>query len=150
MSRRLMVSLIAAIVAVAVGVAGLGVYIFFFSPMSSRGADAKEAEAEEETLGTGEYLKLKNFVTDLADADRARYVDVTVALSMQDSSAADLAKKNEPQIRDIVLNELRTRTAAELAGAQGKEKLAAALETRLEPVLKERLKKVYVTDLVIQ
>ena len=151
MNRGLIIALVGSILVLALAVAGLGAYVFL-GPAAAPAAESSDAKSKgtEETTVVLEYLKLKSFVTDLADKDRPRYVDTSIALAFADKLSADTAKKIEPQIRDLILSQLRTRTAVELAGADGKEKLAKSLQTALAPVLKESLKAVFITDLVVQ
>ena len=147
MSKGLKIGLVGAIVVLFLGVAGLA-YMVFIRPAPAAAATTEHKESASEAAP--EFLKLKNFVTDLADKDRARYVDVTVAVGMKDAAALTEGKKYETQIRDIILTQLRNRTAADLVGAQGKDKLAEGLKEALGKLLKENLKAVYITDLVVQ
>jgi flagellar basal body-associated protein FliL len=145
MSKGMMRTLVGAVLVLAMSVAGLAAYIFL-GPNTAASAES----LPKEEAGSAAVLKLKNFVTDLADADRARYVDVTVALSLPSQLALEEAKKAEVQLRDFVLSHLRTRTAADLAGAAGKERLAQALQKGISDLLKVQVRAVYVTDLIVQ
>lgn len=152
MSRGLQIALVASIILLAAAVAGLGAYLFL-APASARGGEetpAPAVEAPKAAAVEANFFKTKNFVTDLADVDRLRYVDLTIALALKDAESLEVAKKMEPQIRDTVLTQVRRRVAAELAGAEGKARLADLLQTGLEELLKGRLSKVYITDLVVQ
>jgi flagellar basal body-associated protein FliL len=151
MSRGLQIALVASILVLAVAVAGLGAFLFLKSGAPSNGGEqAAETKAAKAAATEVVFFKTKNFVTDLADKDRLRYADVTLALAMKDEASLDIAKKAEPQIRDIVLGQLRIRVAADLAGSTGKEKLSEALQAALGELLKNSLVKVYVTDLIVQ
>lgn len=152
MNRGLIIALVASVLVLALAVAGLGAYVFFLQPVAAPAAESgkEKTKGTQETTVELEYLKLKSFVTDLADKDRPRYIDTSIALAFADKVSADAAKKLEPQIRDLILSQIRTRTAVELAGADGKEKLARSLQTSLAPLLKESLKAVFITDLVVQ
>lgn len=156
MSRGLGITLVALLLVLILGIAGLAGYVFFVMkpgalPSAVPAAQVEKA-AEEETKKGAEpsFLKLKNFVTDLADKERLRYVDVAVAIAVTDDAALESAKKMEPQIRDVILSQLRSKVAGDLTGAAGKDKLAQELTEGLAPVLKKQLKKVYIVDLVIQ
>lgn len=145
MKKGVLMALVGAIVVLFLGVAGLG-YWMFIRPATAAAAPAETHEAETAL----EFLKLKNFVTDLADKDRARYVDVTIAVGTKDAVTLEAVKKQEVQIRDLILSQLRTRTAADLTGAGGKDKLAESLKEALSKLLKENFKAVFITDLVVQ
>lgn len=66
----------------------------------------------------------------------------------EEIKAVEEAGKLAPVIRHVVVGHLRTRTAAELGGAQ--ERLAEELTAVLTPILKENLRKIFITDLIIQ
>lgn len=153
MSRKLTIGLIAAVAVLTLGVASLAAFVFM-RPAAAAEVKIVEVEKKAEAPTPLEFLALKNFVTDLADKERARYVDVTMQLGFRDAVDLAAAKKLEPQIRDIILGQLRTRVAADLAGATGKEKLAESLKVPLTELLKSTakngLKGIFITDLVVQ
>lgn len=147
MSKGLTITLVASVLVLALGVAGLAAWVFLKQPAIAAPAPSPAGHAIEPEVT---FFKLKNFVTDLADKDRLRYVDVTISLALIDSKALETAKKNEPQIRDAILSQLRINLAVDLAGAAGKDKLAEELAKAVVPILKKQLTKVYITDLVVQ
>lgn len=98
----------------------------------------------------GQLVPLPRFLTDLADRDRRRYVDVTLTLLVSDEAAAKDALAQMPVLRDTVLGFLRSQGAAELLGATGKERLGEALVQVVGPVVAGGVRRVYVTDLLIQ
>ncbi len=149
MSRGLLIALVASILVLALGVAGLGAYVFLKPSGSAAVAETSSSKDVAKTTPL-EFLKLKNFVTDLADKDRLRYIDVTIALAVVDVKALEEAKKKEPQIRAMILSQLRERTSADLAGARGKDRLAEALNGPLAALLGDVFKGIYITDLVVQ
>lgn len=149
MSRGLTVSLIAALIILALAVAGMGAYLFLHRP-DGTGLPLKPVQAEQKPPPEPVYVNLKNFVTDLADKDRMRYVDVTITLGMRDQIGADMAKRLEPQLRHVILSTLRQSLASNLAGAQGKAGLAEVLQVKLSESLREHLIEIYITDLVVQ
>ena len=152
MSRGLTIALIGAILVLAVGVAGLAAYIFMRPVAAAPAPVEQKVEEKTDEQAVLSFYALKNFLTDLkVDADgRMRYVDVTVSLGLKDTVAMDEAKKLEPQIRDLILTQLRTKTASELLGNTGKTKLAESLKEPLITLLKTNLKSVLITDMVVQ
>ncbi|HYG60513.1 MAG TPA: flagellar basal body-associated FliL family protein [Symbiobacteriaceae bacterium] len=151
MNRGAKIALIGAVVVLTLGLAGLATYVFT-RPVSASPAPAEQAADAQAEHAEMTFLKLKNFVTDLKmEPDgRMRYVDVTIALGLKDEAALETGKKLEPLIRDIIVSQLRTRTASDLLGNTGKEQLAEGLKEPLAQVLKTYLKAVYITDLVVQ
>lgn len=151
MNKGLTITLVATTLLLTVAVAGIGAYVFLFQPTAS--AEEKHTEEAPEVAKVAAetfYFKPSKFLTNLADKDRLRYVELSIALAMKDAAALETAKKIEPKIRDVVLDKLRQQVAADFAGAEGKAKLAETLQAGLNEILKGYLTKVYVTDLVVQ
>lgn len=148
MSRGLMIALVSAVLVLALGVAGIAVYVFVVMP--GQGSVEKVIVQETQTSKAGASVELKKFVTNLADTDRIRYIDLTVALGVK--TAADKAEVEgmEPEVRHVILSQVRGMTSVDLSGASGKDKLAEAIKNGLADMLKDKLVKVYVTDMVIQ
>lgn len=154
MSQRVSTSLVVTALVLLVGVVGFGTYVIGTAPAAEAGPAAGTAGTAPVggSNRTAEplFFKTKNFRTDLADKDQLRYADLTVALALKDTIAMDTVKRLEPQIRDIILGRLRQHVAADLAGATGKEMLAAEIQNALTDLVKDSLQKVYITDLVVQ
>ncbi|MGE5672578.1 MAG: flagellar basal body-associated protein FliL [Mycobacterium leprae] len=145
MSRGLMITLVSLLVVLVLGVGGLGYYVIFMKSPTVAPTAAKEPTVTDAT-----FVKLDHFVTDLADKSPVHYVDVTIQLAVADKTTSDSVTKVQPVIRDIIVGQLRQRTAADLAGATGKDKLAVDLKAAIGQVVGAGLQKVYITDLVIQ
>lgn len=133
-----------------VGVAGVGAGSAYLvlrraSPAAAAEAPAPAASAEEPDLVA---VSLAKFVTDLADKDRPRYVDVTVVLALKSDKVKPKVEKAVPEIRDAILGHLRTLTASQLAGAEGKDRLAQSLQQVLNK--HQGIRKVLITDLLVQ
>lgn len=148
MNRGLLVALVAAVIVLAVGVAGLAVYVWRFPPGSTAtgGATAAPGQAAVEKA----YYEMDKFVTNLADTDRLRYIQFSVALGLVSESAKETAQEADPQVRDVVLSKVRVLTAKDLSGADGKERLAQAIKEGLDAILPGHVTRVYITDMVIQ
>lgn len=151
MSRGLMIALVSAVLVLALGVAGIAVYVFVVLPGQNAGGEkpAAMAETHSETRA-GASVRLNKFVTNLADKDRIRYIDLSVALGVRAESDVAAIEEMEPEIRDAILSQIRNMTSQDLAGSEGKNRMAEAIQKGLASLLKERLVKVYVTDMVIQ
>jgi flagellar FliL protein len=151
MSRGLMIALVSAVLVLALGVAGIAVYVFVVMPGQSAGGEkpAAAAETHEETKA-GASVRLNKFVTNLADKDRIRYIDLSVALGVRAEADVAAIEEMEPEIRDAILSQIRNMTSQDLAGSEGKNRMAEAIQKGLASLLKEKLVKVYVTDMVIQ
>lgn len=153
MNRGLLIALVAAVLVLALGVAGIAGYVFFLMPKGTAAAAPPEPEVKAEShkpAGEATVHTMTKFVTNLADVDRLRYIDVTIGLGLKSADSEHFVEEAEIQIRDIILRQIRSLTAADLAGAQGADRLAQAVEEGLAEMLKEHLTKVYVTDMVVQ
>lgn len=150
MNRGLMAALVAAVVILAVGVAGLAVYVLRLE--SGGGAATGGATAAVPAAPSVEkaYYEMDKFVTNLADTDRLRYIQFSVALGLRSESSEEIAKEAEPQVRDVVLSQVRELTASDLSGANGKEVLAQTIKEGLDGILPGHVTRVYITDMVIQ
>lgn len=149
MSRGLMIALVSAVLVLALGVAGIAAYVFVVMPGQGHAAEPAAAEAPAESKA-GASVKLAKFVTNLADKDRVRYIDLTVALGVKSAEDATAIEGMEPEVRDVILSQIRNMSSQDLAGSDGKHRLAEAIQKGLADLLKEKLVKVYVTDMVIQ
>jgi flagellar FliL protein len=150
MNRKLMIALVALVAVLVVGVGLLAAYIFVIQPGQGGGAQVP-ARTSQRTTAAGFYPMTK-FVTNLADTSRTRYIEVSLSLGTTKAGAETELEKLDPQMRDAVLSQLRSMTAQELSGAEGKDRLAEAIEEGLReiPEVDQLLVKVYVTDMVIQ
>jgi len=151
MNRGLIAALVTAVVILAVGVAGLSVYVW---RVGLAGAVPTGGSTTSDTLGTpsveAAYYEMDKFVTNLADSDRLRYIQFSVALGLRSDSSEEIAKEAEPQVRDVVLSQVRELTSKDLGGANGKERLAQAIKEGLDAILPGHVTRVYITDMVIQ
>lgn len=151
MSRGLMIALVSALLVMALGVAGIAVYVFVVMPGQSTEATADRPESYSEAKAEGFY-QLKKFVTNLSDKEKIRYIDVSVALGMAGAESEAVVVKMEPQVRHVILSQIRAMSSADLLGAEGKDRLAEAIQKGLAEItgLRGHVVKVYVTDMVIQ
>jgi len=153
MNRGLITALVAAVVILAAGVAGLAAYVIFLMPQAGGVAAAGDGSAvvmAGEPVLEAAYYELDEFVTNLADKDRLRYIKFSVALGLRSSASEAIAKEAAPQVRDVVLSQVRELTSKDLGGADGKERLAQAIKEGLDGLLPGHVTRVYVTDMVIQ
>lgn len=73
------------------------------------------------------FLPLENMVVNLADPGGGRFAQVGITLKLEDSKTADAVKLYMPSIRNAILMEVSQRTADELLGVEGKEKLVRSI-----------------------
>jgi flagellar FliL protein len=73
------------------------------------------------------FMPIENMVVNLADPGGGRFAQVGITLKLEDAKTADNVKLYMPSIRNAILMEISKRTADELLGIQGKEKLTRAI-----------------------
>lgn len=98
-------------------------------------------------------VALKPFVTNLADTDRPRYINVTFELLSKDPTTAEKVKANLPVVRDTIVSILNSKKALEVSGDAGANTLKDEILKRLNEALGNRnplVAKVLITDLVVQ
>lgn len=73
------------------------------------------------------FMPIENMVVNLADPGGGRFAQVGITLKLEDAKTADNVKLYLPAIRNGILLEISQRTADELLGVEGKEKLTKAI-----------------------
>jgi len=149
MSRKLLIALVALVAVLTLGVGCLAAYIFFIQPAQGGEYTPRRMTARVEAA---DFYSMNEFVTNLADTNRTRYIKFSISLGMARAGAEADLEKYEPLMRDAIVSQARSMTAEELSGAQGKDRLAEVIEEGLRtiPAVDMLLVKVYVTDMVIQ
>ena len=111
---------------------------------------AEESEAEMPEMGV--LLGLEEIIVTLAgDAQRPRYLRISVNIELKDQLTADVVATRLPQLRDIVIMVLSEKTAAELSLPEGKKGLRDEIFRRIdEKMPKGMLMNIYFSDLVVQ
>ena len=74
------------------------------------------------------FVPLDPFTVNLADRTAERFAQVGVTLEVADAKYSDQIKAYMPAIRNNILLAIADRTAADLAGREGKDKLAERLK----------------------
>lgn len=111
------------------------------------GAGASQRPAAR--AGEGREVSLGEFTTNLAE--RGSAVQVTFVLIVPGEKEAARVEAARSELRDAVLGLLRDTRAADLSGAQGKDRLARSVLARVNQVLGEPVvNRVLVTDIVAQ
>lgn len=145
MKRVLLIVGILSLLLVAVGAGAGGAYLVMNWEKIMAGPEpVPPPEAK------GQLVPMPRFFTDLADRDRRRYVDITLTLLVKDEAVAKEVQEQMPVLRDAVLGYLRSQGAGELLGTAGKERLGEALVEVVSPVVDGGVRKVYVTDMLVQ
>ena len=136
--KKLLIILAAAVLLVGGG--GTGALVFIKKRQAAAEAAAEEgddaaaaeahpakAAAHDEHRTPPTFVPLDPFVINLADHDADRYAQIGITLQVPDAHAGDDINNYKPAIRNNILLLLAHKTSEELAGREGKEKLAAEI-----------------------
>jgi flagellar FliL protein len=100
--------------------------------------------------GVGAVVPLDTFVANLADEDGRRYLKATIQVEFLHETPGTFTERL-PQIRDLLLTLLSSKTFAEVRTTEGKQQLREEVITRLNRVLDEdAVKAVYFTEFIVQ
>jgi flagellar protein FliL len=88
------------------------------------GAGAPKAEKKRERNAHPVFIPMDPFVVNLADHDADRYAQIGIVLEVPDEHVGEEIKTFLPAIRNNILLLLAHKSSADLAGGDGKEKLA--------------------------
>ncbi len=87
-------------------------------------AGAPKAEKKRERNAHPVFVPMDTFVVNLADHDADRYAQIGIVLEVPDEKVSEEIKTFLPAIRNNILLLLAHKSSADLAGGEGKEKLA--------------------------
>ncbi len=89
------------------------------------GAKAEPAgEHKRDPKAKPTFVPFESFTVNLNDKENERYAQIVFSVETVDSATGETVKSQMPAIRGRVLMTLSSKTAAELLGREGKEKLA--------------------------
>lgn len=94
---------------------------------------------------------LDTFVVNLADSGGKRYLRATLQLELVPEQVAETFEQRLPQIRDVILTILPTKTFEDIRTVAGKAALREEILQRLNTLLNvEGVANIYFTEFVIQ
>lgn len=113
------------------------------------GGNAPAAAQSAPKPGEGREVSLGQFTTNLAERGAAVQISFVFLVAGEKEAARVEAAKSE--LRDAILGLLRDKKSADLAGAQGKDRLAAEVRARANEVLGEPIvSRVLITEMLAQ
>lgn len=141
------------IIGVAVLLLGGGGFVaytmFFKSPAPA--PDAAAPEAAKPAASFGKVYKLDTFVVNLSDPGGKRYLKTRIELEFINPEVEEELNGRLPQIRDVVLLLLSSKTLEDVQGVEGKIALRNELLMRINQILKTgKLKNLYFTEFIVQ
>jgi flagellar protein FliL len=145
--------IIIGIIVVILGVGGFLAWMLFFSGGDEMPADeaaiANEAAVKENTMGN--TFPMDTFVVNLNDPGGKRYLKTKIELEYFDELLGEELKQRLPQLRDVILLLLSSKSLDEIQGMEGKTALRRELIQRINQALKTaKVRNIYFTQFVIQ
>jgi flagellar protein FliL len=137
-SKKMLLIIVAVVV---LALVGGGAAFFLMKKKPAEGEEGEEAVAEKtekpekpavirkapDPKSPPTFMPLESMVVNLADPGGLRFAQFSITLKLEDSKTGDTVKLYMPAIRNGILLEVSQRTADELLGLEGKEKLARAI-----------------------
>ena len=121
-SKKMLFIILAAVLVLGLG--GAGAFVI----MGKRhGGKAGQPEAKKVEKKPSVFAALDPFTVNLADRDRDHYLQIGLTYEVAGKDVEEEVKGQMPLIRSHILLLLTSKTAVELATAQGKAKLAGEL-----------------------
>jgi flagellar FliL protein len=149
------------IASVVVLLAGGGAAAWYLGVLPFGGAKTRHAEATaavEESAhggkaekGPAPILPLETFIANLADEGGSRYLKATFQIEFLGAAVPPDVNGHLPQIRDLLLTLLSSKTFDEVRTAEGKQQLREEIIARINQVLdRDAVKAVYFTEFIVQ
>lgn len=124
----------------------------FFVIMSKTTPATKKVIVEKPELGP--IQSVGEFIVNLADPTESHYLRCNVVLEMDFGSSVKLAEeldKRMPQVKDIIISTMGSKTSIQLADPENREALKQELKDKINAVLNRgQLARVYFTSFAIQ
>ncbi|MGB9498920.1 MAG: flagellar basal body-associated protein FliL [Dissulfuribacterales bacterium] len=149
---KILLIIIVVLVLLLLGVVGFGVYYFSQAPKPPSAEELAKVEVEKNK--NPEFLpvfSLKPFVVNLADAKGRRYLKVSMKLELSSDELLEEVGKRQPQIRDVILTLLSSKTSGEVNSMEGKFLLREEIIKRINTFLiTGKITKIYLEEFVVQ
>jgi len=115
------------------------------------GLDAAPKKPSNTTSQIGPLYSFDSFIVNLADPGGTRYLKVSIQAELDSDKLTEEIEKRKPQIRDIILTVLSSKTYAEISTAQGKLALKQEIMRRINLTLTSgTIRSIYFTEFVSQ
>ena len=114
-----------------------------------KGADKKEKETEKKSQG--HIYSMDPFVVNLADQGRPKYLKIRMSIESQEMKVNEEYEKRLPQLRDMILTVLASKSYKDICDSEGKKMLREEMTSKLNQLLRRfQVKTIYFTEFVIQ
>jgi flagellar FliL protein len=133
-------------------IAGTGAVIIFSPGLIPFGGKGHSKEAKEASTKTqGHIYSMDTFVVNLMDTEPQRYLKVRIDIESREAKANEEFEKRLPQLRDVILTILTSKTYKEVYDSEGKKKLKEEIILKANQLLGNLgVKAIYYTEFVVQ
>lgn len=108
----------------------------------------EEAQRESEFIGT--LIPMETFLVNLAGSRGGKLARINMELEVDTSEVQEEIDRRKPQIRDIIIILLSSKTYSQISTAEGKEQLRNEIRDTVNPFLtKGKIKRVYYTEFIL-
>jgi flagellar FliL protein len=147
--KKLLIIIVAAVVLVLV--AGGAALLLLGGKPAAQSEEEEQVEQVEEKMPI--YERLETFTVNLADQES--YLQVEISLKLADVKVQEQLKQRMPEVRDVLLRVLSSKTAEELMTPEGKAELAKEVRKEVNGVIGAKkadkgVKDVLFTSFIIQ
>lgn len=164
-NKSMMVVVIAVALISLVGTGGTAAYLLLFKESAATAAtDHKEGDstsssdhdgdhfnsAPDESAPLGPTYAMEDIVINLDGEDSNRYLKFSMVIEVDDEKTLEEVEARLPQIKDMTLTLVSSKTFADLQGADGKYRLREELRYRYNKLFKGRIGRLYFTNFVVQ
>lgn len=142
---------------------GLGAYLFLFKSKAPNGEEAantheevkkdtkKETKKENKKSEKTVVYNMGAIIVNLSDPGPQRYLKVQVAVELDNPKLEEEVKNREPQLKDIIISVLSSKTTADINTPQGKIALKQEILKRLNMVITEgEIMDLFFSEFIIQ
>jgi flagellar FliL protein len=113
-------------------------------------SDAKAVEQADKDDMVGKLVPMETFLVNLAGTRGNKLVKINMELEVDNPKVEDEIDHRKPQIRDIIIILLSSKTYDQVTTRQGKEGLRDEVKDTVNSFLvKGKIKKVYFTDFIV-
>ena len=161
-NKKMMMMVIAVALISLVGTGGTAAYLLLFKGAEATAAvsdkdehtgeehDASYSAETDETKLLGPTHALEDMVINLSGEDASRFLKLSVVIEVEDEATLEELVARLPQIQDITLTLVSSKTNADLQGADGKYRLREEMRYRFNKIFKGRIGRIYFTTFVVQ
>lgn len=101
--------------------------------------------------GTDRFVQFDDLILNPAGTDGTRFLVLSLALEMKDGSGQGAIEARDPEVRDVILTLLSTKTVEQLADVTARPAIREELRLRLNELLGEgQVVRLYLPRFVIQ